>query len=400
MTFFRALCLLSVGFLAGLTLSYWLPKPAEHRPDKLTTSVIEDVIETVQTYYVDSLTEQQLTDAAIKGIFSLLDPYSSYLTAEDLQLLEQSNQGEYFGFGFEVAVDEDEHVIRILTPFHPSPAATAGIMAGDIITHFAGQPVKAALLNDFLSNVRAHSNQQQSIDLTIVRQGHTFNVEISPAPIQIESVSAMKLDGRIGYLKITHFQTNTAKTIETHLRQWQTEPLKGLIIDLRDNPGGLLDQSIQVADLLLNKGRIVSTAGRYFAANSDHTAEDFSLSNSQPILVLINQGSASAAEVLAAALQDNQRALLVGETSFGKGTVQTVIPSVINNSAVKLTIARYFTPQGSNIHRKGIEPDIKIDHKGMLEGNNMHIIGHSPNNKEKQPDEILAAAVNWFNNSP
>ncbi|QDF65577.1 S41 family peptidase [Shewanella sp. SNU WT4] len=398
MAIVKAIILLICGAVLGVLSTLW--HQGDAAPPVPATNTISEVINLVQTHYVDSLSEQQLIDAALQGIVSQLDPYSSYLSQPDLLLLEQSNKGEYFGFGFEVAADNKTDEIRILTPFYSSPAAHAGIEPGDIITHLFAEPVNAAKLNDFLAAIRRYSHQRQNIELSLNRQGTVVNVELAPNEIHIESVSVDMLKNNIGYVKITHFQEDTASKLEGFLQQWQLQTLTGVILDLRDNPGGLLDQAVQVADLLLDDGKIVSVQGRYFAANTAYFADEASIINGIPIVVLINHGSASAAEIVAAALQENRRALLMGETSFGKGTVQTVLPMASQLSAMKLTIANYLTPAGNKVHQQGIEPDIKINVNDILTAKNVDIIGNSSNNKEKQSDEILATAIHWFSASP
>ncbi|MCL2916477.1 S41 family peptidase [Shewanella corallii] len=358
--------------------------------------LLMDVIETVETYYVDQIDREELIDAAIEGIFSKLDPYSTFLEHQDLVTLRESNRGEYFGFGFEIATEDDS--IRIVTPFPSSPAERAGIKAGDTIVSLNSKPRNTGDLNGLLEEIRDASLQRRTINMELKHQGtgSAYQVTLTPEVIQVQSVSSEILDEQIGYIRLSSFQDTSAAEMKAVVQQWQTTPLQGIVLDLRNNPGGLLEQAIQIADLFLDGGRIVSTEGRFFDANSDYFAAPEHYLGELPILVLINKGSASAAEVLAGALQDNTRATIMGEQSFGKGTVQSLIPTLYSGNAVKLTIARYTTPKGEDIHAKGIQPDILFPAEGVAEQNNVHIIGTQAADAGHAVDSDLQLAISWI----
>jgi carboxyl-terminal processing protease len=336
--------------------------------------LLKDVIETIETYYVKPIPREELVEAAIAGIFTHLDPYSGFLNHRDYQDLNDVNKGAYFGFGFEVATDDNK--IVIITPFANSPAQKVGIRPGDTITHFNGQAVEPNNLDRVLKDIKQHSQNRHPIALTLIHSQDTeaFQVTLSPSTINIEAISAKVLDSNIGYIHLSSFQEDTTQAIVKQAIAWRELALKGIIIDVRNNPGGLLDQAINIADLFLNKGLIVSTQGRFFDANEDYYASEKELFKGLPMAVLINKGSASASEVLAAALQENNRATLIGEKSFGKGTIQSLIPMLNQGNAMKLTIAKYLTPKGNDIHAKGIEPDIKIENTLVSETKTMPII--------------------------
>ncbi|MFT5790663.1 MAG: carboxyl-terminal processing protease, partial [Shewanella sp.] len=356
----RNLSFAAAGLALGLSLTLFGQEHTQQYKTRIDYPVLLDVIDTIETYYVTKITEEELIEAAIEGIFAKLDPYSSFLDKQAFANIQDSNDGEYYGFGVEIATDNDQ--ITIVTPFPQSPAELAGIMPGDRVIKLNQQLVTADKLENLLNEIKQHSYDKQAIDLELIRANSetTYNVTISPSLITINSVEAQLLDNQIGYIKLSSFQENSTQDMVKQLALWQTKPLNGLILDLRNNPGGLLDQAIKIADIFLEKGRIVATEGRFFDANSDYYASPQTMVNSVPMLVLINKGSASASEVLAAALQENGRAKLIGQTSFGKGTVQSLIPTLTQGNAIKLTIAKYTTPNGRDIHEKGIIPDIKV----------------------------------------
>ncbi|QIR16005.1 S41 family peptidase [Shewanella aestuarii] len=358
--------------------------------------LLMDVIDTIETYYVDKVDRQQLIHAAINGIFTELDPYSVFLNQQDFQAITESSQGEYFGFGFEVASDNGQ--ITIITPFKNSPAERANIKPGDTILSFNHTQVNAQNLQGILTDIRRHSINNQAISLTLKPANTDVIKEVflQPDTIHIESINSEIIADNIGYIHLTNFQEDATEAIAQQAAAWQHLPLKGIILDIRNNPGGLLDQAVQIADLFLSKGRIVSTSGRFFDANEDYYASAANIFTGLPMVVLINKGSASASEVLAAALQENQRAILIGETSFGKGTVQSLIPMLGQSNAIKLTIAQCNTPNGNNINSIGIEPDIKIAISAVTEDNNMSIID-SHNMLEQDYDQQIDSAIKWFN---
>lgn len=392
----RYISCVGLGLTLGLSISLSSQENAKSYRDNFDYPLLQDVLETVETYYIKTVPKEELVQAAIKGIFEHLDPYSSFLNHQELLDLKDSNRGEYFGFGFEVAAQKDH--ISIIAPFAHSPAEQAGIRAGDIIIKLNDTLATETNLADILTEIKRHSLNNQSINLELKHSNDdaTFKVSLKPSNIIIESVSTQLLDGNIGYVRLSNFQENSTEDMVRSLSQWQNKPLTGLILDLRNNPGGLLDQAVKIADLFLAKGRIVSTSGRFFDANSDYYASPQTMLTNVPMLVLINKGSASASEVLAAALQENGRAKLLGETSFGKGTVQSLIPILEDGNAIKLTIAQYNTPRGENIHNIGIIPDIKIAAETGSGVGNLAIIDALSAHASLAQDHQVTSAIAWI----
>ncbi len=392
----RNLSFATAGLALGLSLTLFGQEHTQQYKTRVDYPVLLDVIDTIETYYVKKLTEEELIEAAIEGIFAKLDPYSSFLDKQAFSNIQESNDGEYYGFGVEIATDNDQ--ITIVTPFPQSPAELAGIMPGDRIVKLNQQLVTADKLETLLNEIKQHSYDKQAIELELVRANSevTYKVTISPSLISINSVEAQLLDNQIGYIRLSSFQENSTQDLVKQLALWQTRPLNGLILDLRNNPGGLLDQAIQIADIFLDRGRIVATEGRFFDANSDYYASPQTMVKSVPMLVLINKGSASASEVLAAALQENGRAKLIGQTSFGKGTVQSLIPTLTEGNAIKLTIAKYTTPNGKDIHSKGIEPDIKVALETITSDKSMPIIDANSLRGDIAEDKLVNSAIAWI----
>ncbi|CAD6365729.1 MULTISPECIES: S41 family peptidase [Shewanella] len=393
---FRDIGCVGLGLVLGLSISLSSKENTKSSLNNFDYPLLQDVIETVETYYVKTVSKEELVQAAIKGIFEHLDPYSSFLNHQEFLDLKDANRGEYFGFGFEVASNKNQ--ISIIAPFANSPAEKAGIRAGDTIIKLNNTLSTEANLSDILAEIKQHSLRNQPIDLTLkhLNDSTEFKVSLRPSMIIMQSVSSTLLKGNIGYIRLSSFQENSTKDVLHSLSQWQSTELTGLILDLRNNPGGLLDQAIKIADIFLAKGRIVSTSGRFFDANSDYYASPQTMFNKVPILVLINKGSASAAEVLAAALQENGRAKLLGETSFGKGTVQSLIPILNDGNAVKLTIAQYNTPKGGNIHEIGIVPDVKVNPETSSNKENMAIIDANSTPSDVAHDYIVNSAIAWI----
>ncbi|MEL4484700.1 S41 family peptidase [Shewanella algae] len=392
----RNLLYIGLGIVMGISLSLAshenFPKP-NHTHE---LSLLLDVMDTVETYYVRDISRRELVDAAIEGIFQHLDPYSSFLKPEQMNSLRDSNRGEYFGYGFEVSTEGEK--LRIIAPFPGSPAEQAGIMAGDIVTAVNGESIAKQSLEEVLSQIKhfSSSNRELSLQLHHAHSDVSFEVSLKPATISVHSVLGKMLTNDIGYIRLASFQEDSTRDIVHLLSEWQQQPLNGLILDLRNNPGGLLDQAIRIADLFLDKGRIVATEGRFFDANSDYYASPQTMLTGVPILVLINRGSASASEVLAAALQENNRAKVIGETSFGKGTVQSLIPTLVDGNAIKLTIARYTTPKGQDINAKGVEPDIKIAPNTVSDNKTVPIIDLISPHADTASDRAINSAVAWI----
>ncbi len=271
-------------------------------------------------------------------------------------------------------------------------------MAGDIVTAVNGESIAKQSLEEVLSQIKhfSSSNRELSLQLHHAHSDVSFEVSLKPATISVHSVLGKMLTNDIGYIRLASFQEDSTRDIVHLLSEWQQQPLNGLILDLRNNPGGLLDQAIRIADLFLDKGRIVATEGRFFDANSDYYASPQTMLAGVPILVLINRGSASASEVLAAALQENNRAKVIGETSFGKGTVQSLIPTLVDGNAIKLTIARYTTPKGLDINAKGVEPDIKIAPNTVSDNKTVPIIDLISPHTDTASDRAINSAVAWI----
>ncbi|WP_298440840.1 S41 family peptidase [uncultured Ferrimonas sp.] len=325
-----------------------------------TLQLLSSVQQLVDDYYVDEVDKQQLLDGALKGMLEVLDPHSSYLRPQTLALLRDNNRGHYYGYGLEVAVEEGQ--IRIITPLDGSSAAAAGVLPGDVLLQVDELTASADNLDPLIAYIKQASLNDRSLKLVLQRPNATepIQFQVAPSAIDIATSASRLLAQEVGYLKISSFNSRTAFEVRLAARQLQQQQLKGLVLDLRNNPGGLLDSAVQIADMFLSQGTIVTTHGRFFDANSDYHATEYNLFGDLPVVVLINQGSASAAEIVAGALQDQGRAKLLGERSYGKGTVQSLIPLMGHGGAVKLTTARYATPNGTFIDQQGIKPDLPV----------------------------------------
>lgn len=310
--------------------------------------------------YVESVSDKKLFEDAIRGMLSGLDPHSAYLVADEFQELKESTTGQFGGLGIEVTMENG--FIKIVSPIDDTPAQKAGMRTGDLIIKLDEKPVKGMSLNDAVKMMRGEPGSK--IVLTIVREGEEKPLKISlvRAIIKVKSVKNRMLDKGYGYVRISSFQSGTADNLEealTALKKENGGNLKGLVLDLRNNPGGVLEAAVKVSDAFLRSGLIVYTEGRIENSEMRFNAAADDLINDAPIVVLINAGSASASEIVAGALQDQKRAIIMGEKSFGKGSVQTILPTS-NGAAIKLTTARYFTPSGRSIQAEGIEPDIAL----------------------------------------
>lgn len=320
-----------------------------------------DVFERVRADYVEKPEDSKLVEAAINGMLSSLDPHSTYMDAKDFRDMQVQTRGQFGGLGIEVTMEDG--LVKVVAPIDDTPAAKAGVQAGDLIAKLDGEEVKGMTLNQAVDKMRGAVNTP--IKLTIIRKGQDKPIELSITRdiINIKSVRARVENDDIGYIRITSFSEQTGeglkKAVADLTKQIGEDKLKGFIIDLRNNPGGLLDQAIDVSDTFLDRGEIVSTRGRDPEQTERRNARPGDLAKGKPIIVLVNGGSASASEIVAGALQDHKRATVLGSLSFGKGSVQTVIP-VSGNAAIKLTTARYYTPSGRSIQAKGIQPDIEL----------------------------------------
>jgi len=321
-----------------------------------------DVFEKIRSDYVEKPNEQKLIEAAVSGMLTSLDPHSSYMDAKSFRDMQVQTRGEFGGLGIEVT--QEDGLVKVVTPIDETPAARAGIMSGDIISAIDGESVQGMTLNQAVDKMRGAVNTQ--VKLTILRGASrdSQEVAITRAVIQIRSVRFRQEGDDVGYIRITQFNEQTYDGVKTAISKFNadvpSDKFKGYILDLRNNPGGLLDQSIAVSNAFLSHGEIVSTRGRNADETQRYNARPGDLSKGKPVIVLINGGSASASEIVAGALQDHKRATIVGTRSFGKGSVQTIIPLGQANGALRLTTARYYTPSGRSIQAKGIDPDIQI----------------------------------------
>ncbi|MFL6937332.1 MAG: S41 family peptidase [Xanthobacteraceae bacterium] len=321
-----------------------------------------DVFERVRSDYVERPDDGKLVESAINGMLQGLDPHSSYMDPKSFKDMQIQTRGEFGGLGIEVTMEEG--LVKVVAPIDDTPAHKAGVMAGDIITHLDDEPVQGLTLNQAVEKMRGPVNTK--IRLKIMRKGQdkTTEVTIVRDIIRVRSVRSKVEGDEVAYIRLTQFNEQTTeglkKAIADMTAQIGNDKLKGYVLDLRNNPGGLLDQAISVSDAFLEKGEIVSTRGRNAEETQRFNARAGDLTKGKPIIVLINGGSASASEIVAGALQDHKRATLVGTRSFGKGSVQTIIPLGSGNGALRLTTARYFTPSGTSIQAKGIKPDIEV----------------------------------------
>lgn len=320
-----------------------------------------DVFEKIRSDYVDRPEDAKLIESAINGMLTSLDPHSSYMDAKSFKDMQVQTRGEFGGLGIEVTMEDGQ--LKVVTPIDDTPASKAGVMSGDIIAAIDDEPVQGLSLNQAVEKMRGAVNTP--VRLKIVRKGVSdpLEVKIVRDVIRIRSVRMRNEGGDIGYIRITQFNEQTfdglKKAIEDLNKEIPADKLKGYVIDLRNNPGGLLDQAIAVSDAFLERGEIVSTRGRNADETQRFNARSGDLTRGKPVIVLINGGSASASEIVAGALQDHKRATVVGTRSFGKGSVQTIIP-LGQNGAIRLTTARYYTPSGRSIQAKGIDPDIQV----------------------------------------
>lgn len=323
-------------------------------------NLFSQVFEKVRTEYVEEKTDQEIIEAAIQGMLSSLDPHSSFLNADHFKDMQVQTKGQFGGLGIQVSMDPSGF-IKVISPIDDTPAFKGGVEAGDLITHLDGESVSGLTLNEAVDRMRGPVGAD--ITMTLRRNGDKpFDVTLTRAVIKVPSVRH-RLEGDIGYVRITSFTEQTEIGLNKAIDSFNEEKgdrLKGIVLDLRNNPGGLLDQAIAVSDAFLSRGEIVSTRSRRAEDIQRFNARPGDIADGLPIVVLINGGSASASEIVAGALQDHARALILGTRSFGKGSVQTIVPMGING-AMRLTTARYYTPSGRSIQALGIEPDIQVD---------------------------------------
>jgi carboxyl-terminal processing protease len=360
--------LVLVGLLAGLSISIGNGVFAEREAGGSATGLpveelrtFSDVFGRIKNDYVEDVADSTLLENAIRGMLSGLDPHSAYLDQEEFKELQVGTSGEFGGLGIEVGMEDG--FVKVIAPIDDTPAQRAGIQAGDLIIRLDDTPVKGLTLNEAVKLMRGKPGTV--LKLTVVREGveQPLKIDIKRDVITVKSVKQRMLDKGFGYVRVSQFQSKTAENMVDAIEALKKEAggsLKGLVLDLRNNPGGVLNGAVAVSDAFLKKGLIVYTEGRVndsklrFNATPDDILED------APMVVLVNQGSASASEIVSGALQDHKRAIIVGSRTFGKGSVQTILP-LSNGTAVKLTTARYYTPSGRSIQAEGIEPDIPLD---------------------------------------
>jgi carboxyl-terminal processing protease len=320
-----------------------------------------DIFERVRSHYVEKPDDSKLVEGAVNGMLNGLDPHSSYLDPKSLNEMQNQVTGKFGGLGIEVTMEDG--LIKVVAPIDDTPAAKAGIRAGDVITHLDDEAVQGLTLNQAVEKMRGAPNTK--ITLKVMRKGadKPLDIAIVRDVILVRPVRS-KVEDDVGYIRITQFNDQTTEGLKKAIKdltdQIPADKLKGFVLDLRNNPGGLLDQAISVSDAFLERGEIVSTRGRDPDETQRFNARPGDLIKGKPVIVLINGGSASASEIVAGALQDHKRATLVGTRSFGKGSVQTIIPLGPGNGALRLTTARYYTPAGRSIQAKGIVPDIEV----------------------------------------
>ena len=362
----RTIAWLLVGGTIGVFLATGQNVSAER--DRTATLPLEDlrtftnVFARIKNDYVEPIEDKELLEHAIRGMLAGLDPHSAYLVPDDYKDLQEGTSGEFGGLGIEVGMEDG--FVKVIAPIDDTPAQRAGVEAGDLVIRLDETPVKGMSLQDAVNVMRGKPGTD--IVLTIVREGldRPIRITITRDVIRVTSVRSRTLEPGYGYVRISQFQVRTGeslrKAVDTLREEAGEEGLNGLVLDLRNNPGGVLRAAVDVSDAFLDEGIIVYTDGRMDNAKLEFSAERPDILDGTPLVVLVNAGSASASEIVAGALQDHRRAVIMGEKTFGKGSVQTILP-LDNGSALKLTTARYYTPQGTSIQARGIVPDITLD---------------------------------------
>ncbi len=318
-----------------------------------------EVLEKINNEYVDEIDQSESMDSAINGLLQSLDPYSAYMSPETFNEMQTETSGEFGGLGIEVSMEAG--VVKVISPIDDTPASRAGIKAGDYIVKISNIQVQGKTLSEAVDLMRGPVGS--SIELTVRRKGEkkALTFEITREVIQIQSVKSDILEGNIGYIRLTSFNENSSKQIKEKIKFLENKKtIESYILDLRNNPGGLLSQAISISDFFLDNGEIVSTKSRKKSENRKWFASEGDLTNGKTIIVLINYGSASAAEIVAGAIKDHKRGIILGENSYGKGSVQSIIP-LKNKGAIRLTVAKYYLPSGKSISEVGVSPDIEIE---------------------------------------
>ncbi|MDB9727032.1 S41 family peptidase [Amylibacter sp.] len=356
------------GVISGALITTQFTDPLIAQETKRVKSTYEnldlfgDIFERIRSSYVEEIDEEKLIESAISGMLSSLDPHSSYMAPEDFSTMQVQTRGEFGGLGIEVT--QENGFIKVVSPIDDTPAANAGIEAGDFITKVDGESTLGKTLDEAVDKMRGPVGSE--IIITVVREGvdEPFDVSIIRDTIEIKAVKA-RTEGKTIVLRVSSFTSKTYSNLKDSLEKeikaaGGVENVNGVVVDLRNNPGGLLNQAIRVSDAFLESGEIVSTRGRAAGDAERYNATPGDLTNGKPVVVLINGGSASASEIVAGALQDHHRAIIVGTKSFGKGSVQTIIPLSSDGAAMRLTTARYYTPSGRSIQSLGVSPDILV----------------------------------------
>ncbi|MFO8152131.1 MAG: S41 family peptidase [Thioalkalivibrio sp.] len=356
---------LVTGVILGVLLSVSVGVFADRNDGASETLPVEDLRRFTDVYmrikrnYVTEVEDHDLLDNAIKGMLSGLDPHSAYLDEQEFRDLQVGTSGEFGGLGIEVGMEDG--FIKVIAPIDDTPASRAGIRAGDLIIRLDDTAVKGMSLSDAVNKMRG--KRGTDITLTIMREGveGPQRITITRDIIQVQSVRSEQLEPGFGYVRVTNFQSRTARDLVRAVEDLKEDvPLQGLVLDLRNNPGGVLNGAVGVSDAFLDSGLIVYTEGRLQESQFRYTASPGDVADGVPMVVLVNEGSASASEIVAGALQDHKRAVVMGTPTFGKGSVQTILP-LAQETAIKLTTARYFTPDGRSIQAEGIQPDIRIE---------------------------------------
>ena len=387
--------LLFISLFAGLMISTANVRAATSKDDDANTyellNLFGEVMERAKLNYVEEVSDKKLIESAINGMLTSLDPHSSYLDADSFNYMSEQTKGKFGGLGIEVTMDNG--LVKVVSPIDDTPAAKAGIKAGDYITNINGETVVGMSLNDAVSKMRGKVGEKVKLSIRRVNS-KPIELTIKRQEIKIQSVKNEIKEDSIVYIRISSFTEDVDKSVSeaiTKAKKKLKNKLLGIVIDVRNNPGGLLDQAVDVSDLFLEKGEIVSTRSRNEADTVKYMANEGDIAKGLPIVVIINEGSASASEILAGALQDHHRAIILGEKSFGKGSVQTVIP-LRDYGAMRLTTARYYTPSGRSIQAKGIEPDVEVKPAKIeeLESYALNISEADLNNALKNDSDIDA----------
>ena len=324
--------------------------------------LFSEVLEKIENEYVDEIDQSEAMDAAINGVLQSLDPYSGYMNPEIFKESQEETSGEFGGLGIEVSMEAG--VVKVISPIDDTPASRAGVKAGDYIVQIDGEQVQGKTLMEAVNLMRGPVGSP--IEITIRRKGlrKAKIIKIIREIIEVRSVVSKQVNNKVGYLRLRAFNENSSSQLRKEISEIEkNKKLIGYILDLRNNPGGLLSQAVKISDFFLNDGEIVSTKGRKSRENKKYFAKKGDKINGKPLIVLINSGSASAAEIVAGALQDQKRAILLGEATYGKGSVQSIIP-LRNSGAIRLTVSKYYLPSGKSISEVGVVPDIKVEEEG------------------------------------